>query len=168
MNNTIQNVFKLGMKRDIPELLSDEQFEGLYRINLCAGNSVIEGTEVVDYPQWDADKDMLPFESETVSFIHAYHCFEHFKEPVKVLQECQRVLVPGGVIQIVVPYYSSQLQAHDLDHKHAFSEDTWKTLLRNQYYDKNKIEWKLRIHANFIMGVVERNIALFTQLVKEL
>lgn len=164
---TIQQMFELGMKREIPALLPEPDLTDSLKLNLCAGNSVIAGTEVVDYPSWDADKDQLPFEDNSVDFIHAYHCFEHFKEPVAVLQECQRVLKRGGVIQIVVPYYSSQLQAQDLDHKHAFSEETWKTLLRNKYYNKNQIEWKLHVHANFIMGIVERNVALFTQIQKE-
>lgn len=164
--NTIQNFFELGMKRVIPSLLPEINMTGFFRINLGAGNSVIGGTENVDYPEWDADKDRLPFEDESVSFIHAYHLLEHCKEPVKVLQECQRVLITGGVMQIVVPYYTSQMAAHDLDHKHVFCEETWKNLFDTSYYDKNKIEWKFRIHANFIMGVVERNMCLMTQLQK--
>jgi len=163
---TIQDLFAAGMKREIPELLTDIPNSKYPSINLGAGNSHIEGVESLDYPEWDADKDQLPFEDESVSFIHAYHFFEHCSEPVKVLQECQRVLVGGGVIQIVVPYYTSQMAAHDLDHKHVFCEETWKNLFSTEYYDKNKIEWEFRIHANFIMGIVERNIALFTQLQK--
>lgn len=165
--NTIQDMFEIGMKRHIPSLLGNIQKEGTTMLNLGGGLADIAGTVNVDYPNWDADKQPLPFESESVSVIHAYHFLEHCMEPVKVLQECQRVLIKGGVMNIVVPYYTSQMAAHDLDHKHVFCEETWKNLFDTSYYDKNKIEWKFRIHANFIMGVVERNLALFTQLQKE-
>lgn len=154
------------MKRHIPSLLPNIDTRGLAMLNLGGGLADIEGCENVDYPEWDADKDQLQFEDESVSVIHAYHFLEHCKEPVKVLQECQRVLVKGGVLNIVVPYYTSQMAAHDLDHKHVFCEETWKNLFDTRFYDKNKIEWKFRIHANFIMGVVERNLALLTQLQK--
>ena len=163
---TIQDLFQLGMKREIPSLLPDIKVGDFAMLNLGGGLADIPGTVNVDYPNWDADKDQLPFESESVSVIHAYHFLEHCKEPVKVLQECQRVLIKGGTMNIVVPYYTSQMAAHDLDHKHSFCEETWSNLFDLSYYDKNKINWEFRIHANFIMGIVERNIALFTQLQK--
>lgn len=160
----IQYFFALGMDRVIPHLL--EQQPSTLCLNLGAGNKIVPGAIDLDYPDWDADKDPIPFEDGCISTIHAYHFLKHVADPVKVLQECQRVLRPGGVLNIVVPYYSSQMAAHDLDHKHAFCEDTWKILFSNPYYDKNKIDWQFRIHANFIMGIAERNLALFTQLVK--
>jgi len=163
----VQELFKLGMKRDIPELLDFPNGPFNTIINVGCGNTHIEGTIGVDYPEWDADKDALPFSDDSIDGIHAYHFLEHCKEPVKILQEFQRVLKPGGVVNIVVPYYSSLLQAQDLDHKHSFTEETWKTLFNNQYYNKNKIEWKFHIGTNIIIGVVERNMCLMTQLIKE-
>ncbi len=158
-----QRLFKLAMKREVPYIKTP--LSGI-RLNLGAGNSRIPGVQSLDYPEWDADVDPLGWGDETISEIHAYHFLEHCKEPVKVLQECQRVLREDGVMNICVPYYSAAINSQDLDHKHSFTEETWKTLFNNQYYDKNKIEWKFDIGLNMICGIVERNLCLLTQLIK--
>jgi SAM-dependent methyltransferase len=165
-----QALFYLGMERELLNLATPSLPPVLggpmRRLNLGAGSKVIPGTEPLDLPEWDADKMTLPVRDESVSEIYALHFLEHVKDPIKVLRECQRVLYPGGVLNIVVPYYNASIAAMDLDHKHAFNEDTWKTLFSNQYYDKNSVGWKFRVHFNLIAGIVERNLALFTQLVR--
>jgi len=161
-NDSFIDLFGLAMDRRIPELLSDVGIA----LNLGAGNKHIPGATPLDHPTWDADCNNIPYRDHSVYTIHAYHFLEHLKDPVKILLECQRVLVPGGIMNICVPYYSSAMQAHDLDHKHSFTEDTWKILFNNPYYNKNKIEWKFEIGFNLICGVVERNMCLLTQLRK--
>jgi predicted SAM-dependent methyltransferase len=149
------------MKRDLPPLLPMP--EGMV-LNVGAGFSVIPGAIPVDWPQWDADTMPLPFEDGAVDGIHAYHFLEHVREPIAMLQEFQRVLRPGGVLQLAVPYYNSFCAHQDLDHKSWFNEDTWKGTFTNQYYRKFPIEWKLRVHFNAGMFIVERNIVLLTQM----
>ncbi len=162
-----EHFFSIAMDRVLPRAISNNNVEGNVCLNLGAGNKTIPNTIVLDLPDWNADADDIPWSDESVDQIFAYHFLEHCKEPVAVLQECQRVLKPGGFMNICVPYYSSAIASQDLDHKHFFTEETWKTLFNNQYYNKNKIEWKFRVHFNLIAGIVERNICLFTQLVKE-
>lgn len=159
----LKEFVKLGLARDIDDFANIP--EGLI-VNIGAGLKLIDGAVPLDYPEWDADSMPIPFEDESVSGFHCYHFLEHTRNPVAVLLEMQRVLKPGGVINIVVPYYTSQMQAHDLDHKNRFCEETWRVLFSNPYYDKNKINWELKVHVNFIFGLVERNLSLFTQLVK--
>lgn len=166
MIDKVENLFHVGMDRKLPVFFRSHPRKDSIQLNLGAGNKTIDGTIPLDYPQWDADRDPIPFEDNSVDVIHAYHFLEHCKEPVKVLQECQRVLVSGGHINIVVPYYTSQMQAHDLDHKHRFCEETWCNLFDTKYYDKNRIEWEFVVGVNVIMGVVERNLCLMTQLIK--
>ncbi len=161
---TLNEFFELGMKRELLEIVQPPQ--GELALNVGCGKSIIKGAIGIDYPEWDADKQPLPYRDSSVGCIYAFHFLEHVREPVRVLQDFQRVLVKGGVVNIVVPYYSSQIMAQDLDHKSSFSEETWKTLFRNQYYDKNEVEWKFEIGVNVIMGVVERNLSLLTQLIK--
>jgi SAM-dependent methyltransferase len=158
-----RELFAIAMDRDIPKIVTKK--DGI-ALNLGAGNKLIPGTQALDYPDWDADCDQIPYPDETVSIIHAYHFLEHCADPVKVLLECQRVLKPGGYMNICVPYYKSQMQFHDLDHKKFFCEETWKTLFNTPYYDKNKIDWKFHIGFNLICGIVERNLCLLTQLIK--
>lgn len=156
-------LFKLAMKRNIPYIVDIDS--GLH-LNLGAGETAIGNAFNLDYPKWDADSDPIPYGDNSVSLIHAYHFLEHCENPVKVLQECQRVLVPRGCMNICVPYYSAAINAQDLDHKHSFTEETWKTLFKNQYYDKNQVIWKFEVGFNLICGVVERNLCLLTQLIK--
>lgn len=89
------------------------------------------------------------------------------KSQSKSLRILSVVLCKGGIVNIVVPYYSSNLQAQDLTHVHAFSEETFPALLRQGlWYGKGARAWRFEINANFIFGIVERNLCLFVQLVK--
>lgn len=164
----------LGLKRVVPAFRDAP--EGNIRLNVGCGATVIGGTLGVDHPSnptpgilhWDADSgNPLPFDNKEVSEIHCYHFLEHCAHPVAVLQEFQRILRPGGVLNIVVPHYSSQLAIEDLDHKFQFCEDTWKTLFNTKYYNKNQIQWHFTIGFNMLVGVVERNLCVFTQLIKD-
>jgi ubiquinone/menaquinone biosynthesis C-methylase UbiE len=162
---SIQDFVKLGLKRNINELV--EHGCGSLVLNIGAGKAPIEGTVAIDYPEWDAETMPLNFEDGSVAGIHAYHFLEHVSKPTDVLREFERVLQKGGYINIVVPYYNSNLQAQDLTHVSAFSEETFPALLRQgAWYSKGWQPWDLQINANFIFGVAERNLCLFTQLVK--
>ena len=159
----IHNLFKLGMDREIPLLLPMPA--GMH-LNVGCGEKKIPNTIGLDLPERDADSDDIPWGDSMVTGIHAYHFLEHVKDPVKMLLEFQRVLLPGGVVNIVVPYYTSQMAAQDLDHKSVWTEETWRVLFDNPYYNKNKVEWQFTVGVNIIIGVVERNMCLMTQLIK--
>jgi predicted SAM-dependent methyltransferase len=47
----------------------------------------------------------LPYPDASMSAIYSSHLLEHlyFEQSVPLLRECQRVLVPGGVLRVVVP-----------------------------------------------------------------
>ena len=171
MDHEFFQMFKLGLKRDPGSVMPLPP--GVV-LNIGCGKAFIVGTISVDHPsnndasiKWDADQCMsLPAYSDSVAGIHCYHFLEHCQHPAWVLKEFQRVLKPGGRINLVVPYYSNQLAIEDLDHKHSFCEGTWKTLFNNNYYDKNNFEWRYRVNFNLIVGVAERNLCLMTQLEK--
>ena len=160
----IQTFFDLGMKRVIPDLL--DMTNGV-QLNLGGGNNPIKGTHNLCLPDWDANIEQIPYNEESVAGIHCYHFLEHLEDPIRMLHEMQRVMKIGAIANIVVPYYSSLIAAQDLSHKKFFCEETWKTLFNNPHTAPYvRWEWQLAVHANFIMGIVERNICLFTQLVK--
>jgi ubiquinone/menaquinone biosynthesis C-methylase UbiE len=160
----INNLFQIGMDRTIPRVVP---IVGKTVLNIGAGKKLIAETISLDYPLWDADRDAIPYGDEMVDGIHCYHFLEHCQKPIFVLIEFNRVLRIGGVANIVVPYYSSSMQAQDLDHKCCFCENTWKTLFANPYYAKYKIDWRLKVGINIIIGVAERNLYLMTQLIKK-
>jgi SAM-dependent methyltransferase len=160
----IQKLFKIGMKREIKELLPNEG----YQLELGPGfNPLIDENIVyLDLPEWNADIDAIPYDNCTFDVVHAYHFLEHVNSPESVLREIQRVLKHSGHVNIVVPHYKSDLAFEDLDHKHYFTEESWRKLMANNGYDKHNAGWELSVHANFIMAVDYRNLSIFTQLVK--
>jgi SAM-dependent methyltransferase len=161
------DLFNLGMQREYNEILED--FDPIkYRVvNLGPGNKTIPFTEELEYPEWNAETDPLPYPSRTVAQIHAYHFLEHIQNIVPLMQEMRRVLLPGGHINIVVPYYLGAMAHTDVDHKRTFSEKIWTNLFQNKDYSKGKVEY-MEIATNMIMGDRLENLCLVTQLRKPL
>jgi SAM-dependent methyltransferase len=166
MPTSFQDMFLWGMSRIIPTIAPLPVGPVL---NLGAGNKPLPFETInLDLPEWDARSDDIPFPSDSVAGVYAFHFLEHLDGEIviRVLKECQRVLKPGGSINIVVPYYNTNLQAHDLNHKSRFCEETWRNLLCDRSYDHGGADWRLIIGFNVICGIVERNICLMTQLVR--
>lgn len=163
---TLIDLFNFGMMRKYPDIISDCDPTFTNVLHLGPGAKKIDGCSELEYPRWDAETDVMPYASDSFDQIHAYHFFEHIQNLVPLIQECHRVLKPGGHINIVVPYYNSQLAIQDLDHKRFFCENTWRTLFDRSSYQKGKIDGRFEIATNLIMGDSEKNLCLITQLVK--
>lgn len=163
--NSLLEIFNLGMMRQYPEPLRVEPREGSLQLNIGAGHKLIEGTTVLDWPEWNAETDRIPYADDSVDVIHCYHFLEHIDNVVGVIREMRRVIKVGGVINIVVPYWTSLMQHQDLDHKHSFTEKTFPHLFNNSYYNKGKVE-PMFITCNMIMGDCNDNLCLVVQLTK--
>ena len=162
---TLIDIFNLGMQREYPEPIPDVDPTCELVLNLGPGNKHINGAHELEYPSWDAEKDAIPFPSNTVSQIHAYHFLEHITNIVPLMVDIRRVLIPGGHINIVVPYWFSSMAYTDLDHKRAFSEKVWRNLFTCDDYFKSKLN-PMEVHTNFIIGDRLENLCLLTQLRK--
>lgn len=141
-------------------------------LNVGPGYKEIVGTTEIDFPEWDAEKDRLPYGDDTVGGIFAFGFLEHIRNVTWVLQEFQRVLKDGAPATLMVPYYNSQLYAQCLDHKSMFCEETWRCTFDNPCFDwvgKDELpfEWRFEVGINMIMGQEERNMFLLTQLIKK-
>lgn len=174
----IQEFFRLGMDRQLRPLRHPPEagLRPMKVLNIGPGDvKSIPGSIGVGSAEdrftdveWKAPERM-PFEDASVDEIHCYHFLEHLtgKQAIKVLAEFQRILVPGGIVNVVTPYYNSNLQAHALDHKSAWCEDTWDWLFHQDYYNGElRGRWELQVNLCLIIGIVERNMALMTQLYK--
>ncbi|MEW6733475.1 MAG: class I SAM-dependent methyltransferase [Acidobacteriota bacterium] len=56
--------------------------------------------------------ESLPFAANSMHLILSYDVFEHVQDPAKCLQECWRVLKPGGQLWLIFPPYFHPLGAH--------------------------------------------------------
>lgn len=168
MATSFQDLFLWGMSREVPPLLPAPSGPFL---NLGSGRKRLPFSAVdLDLPRWDARKDDIPFGTGQVAAIYAFHFFEHLDgdTAVRVIRECDRVLKTGGTLNVVVPYYSSQLQAQNLDHRSVWCEETWHNLLDDDTYQREYPQrLSLRVGFNVICGIVERNICLMTQLIRD-
>jgi predicted SAM-dependent methyltransferase len=137
-------------------------------INVGAGKKHIQGADSLDADSgWHAPT--LPYPDGSITTIYALHFLEHLDKDTFLaqLKEFERVLHPGGVVIIVVPYYSAQIAHQDIDHKLFFTEGTWTNIFDNKYYNGTMPrEWCFHVQTCVIMGLVERNLSLFTQLVR--
>jgi predicted SAM-dependent methyltransferase len=79
-------------------------------LEVGAGNKKgVNGWTTVDISRscdifWDL-RNGIPFPDESIKKIYSSHFFEHltFKDTQKFLDECKRVLIPGGTFSICVP-----------------------------------------------------------------
>lgn len=70
----------------------------------------------------------LPFPDNSIESIISHHCLEHIGDGfVHLMDECYRIIKPGGVFRIIVPLFPSQSAVADPDHKRYFMEGTFET-----------------------------------------
>jgi SAM-dependent methyltransferase len=66
-----------------------------------------------------------PFPDNSVDLIYARHVFEHLQNWWVALEECARILKPGGVLDMRVPHDSSSSAMGYRDHFHIFTPDSF-------------------------------------------
>jgi len=81
------------------------------RLNLGCGRDIREGWVNLDIREGegvdvvhDLDKLPLPFENDSFGEVYASHVFEHVLRWENLLKEIHRVMRPGGMLTIRVPY----------------------------------------------------------------
>lgn len=97
------------------------------------GKPGIYGSERRQMSQADvvlSGDDLNIFADGVFDYVVARHNLEHYKDPIKALQEWKRVLKKGGIMGIVVPD-DENIDTISLDptHKHAFTKDSFKRLI---------------------------------------
>lgn len=102
------------------------------RLNLACGLRREDGYKGIDIIPGDAvdivmDLESFPWDikSESVEDMLCYHYIEHTKDLIKFMNECHRILKPGGVLRIIAPYYSSIRAWQDPTHTRSISEYTF-------------------------------------------
>lgn len=139
-------------------------------IELGPGNHPVPGTMAVLGLEtgWDANQDYrLPFKDGSIGCIWMHGFIDYVEDPVPLLRECARVLMPGiGLINIVVSHAMTELADSDVHKKSRYTERTFRNLLDNPHYDPPGGDIPLRVVTNYIMGTEWHNLCLFTQLMR--
>jgi SAM-dependent methyltransferase len=162
---TLIELFNFGMERNYDDIIPDFDPKVYHVLNLGPGHKGIKHTIPLEWPDWDAEVDAIPFPTRTIAQIHCYHFLEHIQNIVPLIIDMRRVLIPGGHINIVVPYYIGSMAFADADHKRFFSEKVWRNMFSNEHYEKHKVPF-MEIVTNMIMGDRLENLCLVTQLRK--
>lgn len=78
----------------------------------------------------------LPFPTGSIKSIITHHCFEHIGDGfIRLVDECHRVLEPGGILRVIVPLFPSHAAVADPDHKRYFLIDTFNSFVGTEQGD---------------------------------
>lgn len=70
----------------------------------------------------------LPFPDSSIESIISHHFFEHVGDGfVTLIDECYRVLKPGGILRAITPLFPSRTAVEDPDHRRYFMAGTWES-----------------------------------------
>lgn len=97
------------------------------KINIGAGSTHYDGYLNCDYSDlynpdfvFDLEKDVWPFEDNSVTHVIAHHVLEHLGEGYfHALKELYRVCASEAIIDVRVPHYNHHNFFHDATHKRA-------------------------------------------------
>ncbi len=120
------------------------------KLNLGCGRKYLEGYINCDFvPSIKADKyfDLevfpYPIESNSADEVLLDNVLEHLNDVLRVMTELHRILKPGGVARIIVPYAKSDWAFQDPTHKHFFTEksmDYFRPDFEFNFYSKCRFE----------------------------
>lgn len=102
------------------------------RLNLGCGNTKIEGCINIDKRKnvnpdlvMDFEKDIFPYEDNSVEGIFAIHVIEHIKNIHHLMKEIYRVCMNDAEILFVSPYYKHISAFSDPDHIRFITEESF-------------------------------------------
>ncbi len=140
-----------------PHVLAKEvlaQQTGLRYLDVGCGPSKAKGAigmDWVGYPGVDVvhnlEKFPWPFPDQSFDRIRARHVLEHVDAMIPAMDELHRILRPGGVLQIIVPYFGRYSAFRDPTHRRFC---TWESFdyfvpgMGKQVYSKNGFRYVRR------------------------
>jgi len=103
------------------------------RLNLGCGDNIVYGYVNHDAtrhrPEIDVAHDLRdlpwPWADDSAEEILLLDVLEHLPDVVPIIDECWRVLKPGGALHISVPYYEAEHAWLDPTHRRAFHLDSF-------------------------------------------
>lgn len=122
------------------------------KLNLGCGNRREDGYVNIDIVKTAATDQIVnlfqfpwPWHDGDVDEIFAAHFFEHVPSYLRFefMDECYRVLKPGGIVRFIVPYYSSVSAIQDPTHEwpplcemsFMYFDKKWRKEMKLDHYD---------------------------------
>lgn len=125
-NDYIQQNTMLLYHRDIEKLaLRWAQIKKLKAIDLGGGINPAQGYEVADISTGVDLNEKWPWPDNSVGVLRSFDCFEHLNDPLHVMSESYRVLVPGGYMFVQVPSTDGRGAFQDPTHKSFWNENSF-------------------------------------------
>lgn len=109
------------------------------KLNLGCGEDLKKGFINLDYFYKGADvrHDLnvfpYPFKNEYFDYILASHVLEHLEKPIKVIDECFRILKFNGVLDIYVPYYKHHGAYDNPSHIRYFTKQSFDYFVKHDF-----------------------------------
>jgi len=134
IRNMITQAFK-GFKLEL--------YMGNHNLHLGCGNKILDNFINVDYYNNKySDKlfnlnEKLPYDSNSIDLIYSDNVFEHINNFLQLIQECNRILKPGGTLIIRVPYFKSKHAFVDPTHINFFTIQSMDYYIKDTYFYKN-------------------------------
>jgi predicted SAM-dependent methyltransferase len=100
-------------------------------LDLGCGPNKIEGAFGIDkraVPGVDLVCDIeqpLPFQTSAVHVVWLRHVIEHVRDLIGLMEEVYRISGDGGIVEVIVPYYTSRGAFRDPTHVRYVTEDTF-------------------------------------------
>lgn len=146
--------------RDMEYLAYDDYDRTVYGgLNVGCGHTRMEETfdgnrflnaDLVPTSTTDLTLDLdepLPFEDASFTHVVAHNVLEHVQDVMAAVSELDRVLAPGGVLQIEVPHIGSYNHGTDVTHRRGLTFDSFNFLLheRNYLYTRGGSPFRYRL-----------------------
>lgn len=87
---------------------------------------------------------MLPFMENQVDGAVSYQLMEHITNLVPLMNEIYRVLKPGAIIEMSMPYANTTESLQDPTHKRQFVEQSWQYFAIGSPFEKEQIEYGIK------------------------
>ena len=92
----------------------------------------LDGVDVVH----DLEVAPWPFADESADEIVGIDIIEHLVNAVGFMNECARILKPGGILNLRTCYYLSKNAFTDLDHKHFPTDESFDYWCKGTYFNQ--------------------------------
>jgi hypothetical protein len=124
------------------------------KIDLCGGHSKEPGYTSVDLENGDVTADLnerWPFADNSVGVFRAHDALEHMKDPIHVMKEIYRCLVPGGWLLSLTPSTDGRGAFQDPTHVSFWNSNSFWYYTRAQQarYINTPVRFQLNHLKNF-------------------